>query len=71
MGIPGVQGSEGEPGIYDPNLDEIRNGSEGPQGPIGKLYLLILNNYNKIVQYVNVQVALNLWKIICGLCTQI
>jgi len=33
-----VQGSEGEPGIYDPNLDEIRNGSEGPQGPIGKLY---------------------------------
>jgi len=40
MGIPGVQGSEGEPGIYDPNLDEIRNGSEGPQGPIGKLYYL-------------------------------
>lgn len=40
VGIPGVQGSEGEPGIYDPNLDEIRNGSEGPQGPIGKLYYL-------------------------------
>lgn len=35
-GIPGVQGIEGEPGIYDPTLDEIRIGSEGVQGYIGE-----------------------------------
>lgn len=44
-GIPGLQGPEGEPGIYDPNLDEIKFGAEGPQGPIGKLIYIYLQLY--------------------------
>lgn len=27
---------QGLPGVYDPSLDEIIYGSEGPQGPIGE-----------------------------------
>jgi len=36
VGPPGVQGYEGEPGVYDPNLDEPGGpGVIGPQGPLG------------------------------------
>lgn len=36
IGIPGPQGIVGPEGLYDPNLDEIKVGPEGPQGEIGE-----------------------------------
>lgn len=37
QGTPGRQGAPGPPGLYDPNLDEIIEGSVGVQGEIGRL----------------------------------
>lgn len=38
--MPGPQGEEGEQGLYDPTMDKIFPGPDGPQGPIGKLTYL-------------------------------
>lgn len=56
-GIPGVQGGEGEPGIYDPTLDQITIGAEGPQGPIGKLtpYFSFILSSITILQLKNIE----------------